>query len=179
MTFIKTFIKRSLFVFGALALAITVFLFGMRFADGPWIVVSGGPFTTGTVVSEEPDWSFVKDRQEVEFQLLEPESSRITWIVEHNGRIFIPSGYMTTWWGKIWKQWPIHALEDGRAILRVDGKLYPRQLVRIEDDPDMPYILSELARKYPLGPQDREFSFEEAYPIVSSGYLWIFELTPR
>jgi hypothetical protein len=86
---------------------------------------------------------------------------------------------MTTWWGKIWKQWPIHALEDGRAILRVDGKLYPRQLVRIEDDPDMPYILSELARKYPLGPQDREFSFEEAYPIVSSGYLWIFELTPR
>ena len=60
MTFIKTFIKRSLFVFGAIALAITVFLFGMRFADGPWIVVSGGPFTTGTVVSEEPDWSSLR-----------------------------------------------------------------------------------------------------------------------
>ncbi len=26
------------------------------------------------------------------------------WIVEHEGKIYIPSGYMTTWWGKIWKQ---------------------------------------------------------------------------
>ena len=167
---------------GLIGLVVTIVVvtaIAARFSDGPLAMFAGGPFTSGELVQVEPDWSFVKDYITVEFQLEDPYNSRTTWIVEHNGRIFIPSGYMTTWWGKIWKHWPIHALEDGRAILRVDGKLYPRQLVRIEDDPDMPYILSELARKYPLGPQDREFSFEEAYPIVSSGYLWIFELTPR
>ena len=60
---------------------------------------------------------------------------------------------MTTWWGRIWKQWPIDAELDGRAILRIDGKLYERNLVRVINDPAVPGVLAELGRKYMNGAQ--------------------------
>ena len=140
-----------------------------RFTDGPMGIITGGAFSSGEVVSEEPDWRYVKDYDIVEFQLLDPARSRTTWIVEHDGRIFIPSGYMLSTVGKIWKQWPLQAEKDGRAILRVDAKLYPRQLVRIKDDPVLPAVLAELSRKYANGAQ---------IPVseVSRGPLGLFEL---
>lgn len=162
--------------FGKLVAVIVVvvlaFFVVTRFTDGPIGIITGGAFSSGEVVSEEPDWRYVKDYDIVEFQLLDPARSRTTWIVEHDGRIFIPSGYMLSTVGKIWKQWPLQAEKDGRAILRVDAKLYPRQLVRIKDDPVLPAVLGELSRKYANGAQ---------IPVseVSRGSLWIFELVQR
>ena len=162
--------------FGKLVAGIVVvvlaFFVVTRFTDGPMGIITGGAFSSGEVVSEEPDWRYVKDYDIVEFQLLDPARSRTTWIVEHDGRIFIPSGYMLSSVGKIWKQWPLQAEKDGRAILRVDAKLYPRQLVRINDDPVLPAVLAELSRKYANGAQ---------IPVseVSRGSLWIFELVQR
>ena len=93
-----------------LVVAIGCLVIAARFADGPIVIVACGPFTTGELVAgPEPDWSFVRDVQEVEFQLLEPPRSRTTWILEHEGKAYIPSGYMTTWWGRIWKKWPLEA----------------------------------------------------------------------
>ena len=162
--------------FGKLVAGIVVvvlaFFVVTRFTDGPMGIITGGAFSSGEVVSEEPDWRYVKDYDIVEFQLLDPARSRTTWIVEHDGRIFIPSGYMLSTVGKIWKQWPLQAEKDGRAILRIDAKLYPRQLVRIKDDPVLPAVLAELSRKYANGAQ---------IPVseVSRGSLWIFELVQR
>jgi len=162
--------------FGKLVAGIVVvvlaFFVVTRFTDGPMGIITGGAFSSGEVVSEEPDWRYLKDYDIVEFQLLDPARSRTTWIVEHDGRIFIPSGYMLSTVGKIWKQWPLQAEKDGRAILRVDAKLYPRQLVRIKDDPVLPAVLAELSRKYANGAQ---------IPVseVSRGSLWIFELVQR
>ena len=168
--------KILLKIIGGLLLTIIVGVVGTlivaRFSDGPLAIVAGGAFTTGEMQSgAEPDWSFVKDMATVEFQLMDPDRSRTTWIVEHDNRIFIPSGYMTTSWGKLWKQWPIEAEKDGRAILRVDGKLYERQLVRVTEGEILTPVLSELSRKY-VG---------ETIPIdaITSGYMWVFELTPR
>ena len=172
MGFIKSFFAVVIKLIILVALCTALFLYGMKFADGPWEVVQGGPFTTGELVNEAPNWSFVKDKDTVEFQLLEPVSSRTTWIMEHDDRIFIPSGYMLTNYGKIWKQWPIHAEKDGRAILRVDGKLYERNLVRIKNDPILPSVLAELSRKYAAG---AVMSADD----VTSGSLWIFELVER
>ena len=155
-----------------IVVVILAFFVVTRFTDGPMGIITGGAFSSGEVVSEEPDWRYVKDYDIVEFQLLDPARSRTTWIVEHDGRIFIPSGYMLSTVGKIWKQWPLQAEKDGRAILRVDAKLYPRQLVRIKDDPVLPAVLAELSRKYANGAQ---------IPVseVSRGSLWIFELVQR
>jgi len=158
---------------GLLFLGIAALLIGARFADGPLEIIAGGPFTSGELVEgAEPDWSFVRDMQEVQFQLLTPERSRTTWIVEHEGKIYIPSGYMTTWWGKIWKQWPIEAEKDGRVVLRVGNALYERQLVRVTDRSLFAPLAAEIGRKYPVGDSLSE-------ETATSGYLWLFELAPR
>ena len=149
-----------------------------RFHDGPYegnlAIVAGGAFETGEMQTgtDEPDWSFLKDYFTVEFQLLDPARSRTTFIMEQDGRIFIPSGYMNTIRGKIWKHWPMEAEQDGRAILRVDSKLYERQLIRIKKDEILVAVLAELSRKYAGG---APIPMEE----INSGNLWIFELQPR
>ena len=56
----------------AVVIVVLAFFLTTRFTDGPIGVVTGGPFNTGQVVSDEPDWRFVKDYEIVEFQLLEP-----------------------------------------------------------------------------------------------------------
>ncbi len=161
------------------ALIAVLFAFGgllvlARLSDGPLAIIAGGAFTTGQTVTEHvADWSFVHDIQEVEFQLLDPARSRTTWIIEYEGKAYIPSGYMTTWWGKLWKKWPFEAERDGRILLRIDGKIYERQLVRIDSGPLLAPLTAELGRKYAGG--------ENAIPVdaVTSGYLWLFELAPR
>jgi hypothetical protein len=154
----------------ACALLLAALMYGARFADGPIKIIAGGPFKSGEPASgPEPDWSFVAERQTVEFQLLNPPRSRTTWIIEHQGRIYIPCGYMTTTWGKLWKQWPLEAEKDGRAILRIDGKLYDRHLVRVTDDPALEKVIKKMLLKYKV-PASME--------AVESGYLWIFEMLP-
>ena len=161
---------------GLLALLLVVIgslLVGARFADGPIAIIAGGPFTSGELVSgPEPDWSFVRDVREVEFQLLEPARSRTTWILDHEGKAYIPCGYMTTWWGKLWKRWPLEAEKDPRILLRIGGALYERRLVRIQEGPVVAPLLAELGRKYAGG---RPIPME----AVTSGSLWLYELAPR
>src|SRR5262245_42254379 len=169
--------KSVLRVVGGLLALLLVLLVGLivaaRFAHGPIAIIAGGPFRSGEPVGgPEPDWSFVHDVKEVEFQLLEPPRSRTTWILDHEGKAYIPSGYMTTWWGKLWKQWPHEVEKDPRIILRIGNSLYERQLVRVQDGPVVAPLLAELSRKYANG---REIPAE----AVTSGYLWIFELAPR
>ncbi|MFK7913044.1 MAG: hypothetical protein AB8B93_03950 [Pseudomonadales bacterium] len=177
MSAIATLFKWLIILVVVLAAVAGIGLFAMRFADGPAAIVAGGPFKSGTLqTGPEPDWSFLTDRQEVEFQLLEPARSRTTWIVEHQGRIYIPSGYMNTTVGKLWKHWPHHAAADGRAILRVDGKLYERQMVRVREGAALPVIVSELGRKY-LG--NAAGMVEGGLAQIAEGNLWIFELQPR
>ncbi len=160
----------------ALVLLVVAVGVGARFADGPLAIVAGGPFRSGErVVGPEPDWGFVREIREVELQLATPARSRTTWIVDHAGKAYIPCGYMDSSWGRIWKQWPLQAERDGRALLRIGDRIYERQLVRIESGPEVEAIVTELARKYLGGgppPSD-------AVEAVHSGSLWLFELAPR
>lgn len=174
--------KRLLRVLGGLALLLALnvasVVIAARWHDGPFggvlEIVAAGPFKTGDPQqgSTEPDWSFLRDYVTVEFQLLDPARSRTTWIMEHEGRIFIVSGYMNSFTGRLWKQWPRQAEQDGRAILRVDGKLYQRQMVRIREGDIVGPVLAELGRKYLGGAIVPPFE-------VASGGIWLFELKPR
>ena len=143
-----------------------------RFSDGPMGILAGGPLVAGELVSgAEPDWSFAKDTPTIEFQLVEPPRSRTTWILVHEGKAYIPCGYMSSTIGRLWKQWPVEAEKDGRGIIRVDGKRYERQLVRVKDDPALIAALTaEISRKYgaPATPA-----------TVESGSLLLFALKPR
>jgi hypothetical protein len=166
------FIKWLLVTMVIIVIAIGSFLFYMQTHDGPIEVFAGGPFTSGQVIKgTAPDWNTYADLMTFEVQTLEPPGSRTTWLVVIDDKLYIPSGYMNTAFGKLWKQWPHDAVKDGRALVRIGDKIYPRTLVRIEaDDPVVPEVVAALRAKYPG---------EATLSQVESSDTWIFELAPR
>ena len=154
---------------------IGLFLALMRFSDGPLEVFSGGPFTTGELTAAPDDWSFLTDRDTVEFQTLQPARSRTVWLGVHDQRLFLVSGYMNTSYGGIWKQWPHYLDRDDRIILRIDGRLYEQRLQRVMEGPEVVPVLSEFARKY-FGGADGDFTSDES---IRSGETWMYEVVDR
>ena len=169
----NTLISISKFIVKALvgvAIACAVFVFAMGFADGPWGVVPGGAFSESAKPTPQ-DWSFTKNLDTVEFQLIDPVSSRTSWIMEHDNRAFIPSGYMNSTVGKLWKHWPIYAEKNGTALLRIDGEVYTVTLQRTKNPELLRPVMSELARKYISVEPPLDSMLDE----VSSNNLWVFE----
>ncbi len=154
------------------AVALATLRFENRNADGPSILFPGGELVSGELYTgPEPDWSFVRDVPTIELQLNDPLSSRLIWILESEGKIYVVSGYMNTFLGRLWKEWAIQADEgDGVAVLRVNGMRYERQLVRITEGPVLDGVGAEMGRKY-RAPVTRQ--------IIESGNTWVFELAPR
>lgn len=151
-----------------------VLVFAMRLADDPWGMLPGGAFSQSAQAAPD-SWTFTKELNTVEFQLLEPVSSRTSWIVEHNNQIYIPSGYMSSTVGKLWKHWPMRAEENGEALLRINDQVYPIYMLRIKDPQTLEPVLGELARKYiPSRP-----SMAAMQAQVVNNDLWIFELRKR
>ncbi len=157
---------------GVALVAVVALVVGARFADGPLAIIPGGPLESGDrVTGPEPDWTFARDIMDMEVQLLEPPRSRTTWLQVYDKKLYIVSGYMSSTLGKIWKQWPAQAVEDGRAVIRIDGKRYERQLVRILDDRTLlEAIAAEVNRKYGAG---------LSADMAASGNTWFFAVGPR
>ena len=142
-----------------------------RFADGPNRVFSGGPLESGALhTGPEPDWSFVSDVSTIEMQLLEPSRSRRIWVAESDEKLYVWSGYMGTAVGRLWKRWPVQAERDGRAVIRIDGKRYERQLVRITAGEILDGISTAIRSKYPS---------QTTRAAVEAGDVWVFEAAPR
>lgn len=142
-----------------------------RFADGPNRVFSGGPLIAGALhTGPEPDWSFVNEIPTVELQLLDPAQSRRIWIAEAEGKLYVWSGYMNSTVGRIWKQWPGQAESDGRAIIRINGVRYERQLNRIRTGDELDAITAAITAKYPS---------RTTRAGVEAGGVWVFEAAPR
>ena len=166
----------------AILLGLVGVAMGARLSDGPFdtlpfALFPGGPLRTGELVTgPEPDWSFVRDIELMEFQLVDPARSRHTWLLVHEGKLYVPCGYMKTWWGRLWKKWPIDAMKDGRAVVRIDGKRYEREAIRVTDPALFWALRKEGLRKY--RPGDTETLPEEVPPLESTG-VWYFELAPR
>lgn len=168
----RTFFKRILIALLVLILLVVGLLYSARFYDGPLEIIAGGPFKTGELSPAPDDWSFLADRDTIEFQTLSPARSRTVWLAVHEGRLFIVSGYMTTGYGALWKQWPHYLLADDRIILRVDGQLHEQRLQRITSGPAIEPVLGEFSRKYGdgLGLGTSE---------VTEGHTWMYEVVDR
>ena len=166
------FLKRIFAGLLVLAILVAGLLFSARYLDGPLEIIAGGPFKTGELSPAPADWDFIADRDTIEFQTLNPARSRTVWLAVHDSRLFIVSGYMTTGYGAIWKQWPHYLQEDDQVILRIDGQLYEQRLQRITSGPDIVPVLNEFSRKYGggLGLDVTE---------VTEGHTWMFEAVDR
>lgn len=170
----STIVRKLLFACAVLVL-IPVLAFAAlaakaRFSDGPSVIFSGGPLVAGEMVTgPEPDWSFVRGVRTFELQLVDPARSRTLWIVEHEGKLYLNSNYMGGIRELLWKKWPAQAERDGRAIMRINGKRYERNLVRIKEGPIVESITAAFTRKYRVVMTPDEVEAEE---------LWLFELAP-
>ena len=171
-----------------IVLLIGVGLVTQRLSDGPTGPIAGGELRSGALVTESiTDWSFA-DGQEVELQLVDPVGSRITGVMVHDGLLYVPCdlGFM---WGRfsgrtrwilhaiyIFKGWHKDAVADGRAVLRIDGKRYERQAVRVTD----PELLSAL--RIQLEGMAREWIapavLDEA-PTEGPNDIWFFRMDSR
>lgn len=140
-------------------------------ADPPSAFFGGGPLVDGELVTgPEPDWSFVGDVALADLQLVDPPRSRVVFIADHDGKLYVVSGYMGSFLGRLWKRWPAQAERDGRAVVRIEGKRYERTLVRIRSGADViEGVSAELGRKYGGGDPGS----------IESGDTWLFELAPR
>ena len=151
-------------LFGSLAIKANL-------SDGPSVLFSGGPLISGEMVtSQEPDWSFVSNVRTFELQLINPARSRTLWIVEHDGKLYLNSNYMGGIRQRLWKRWPEHAERDGRAIMRIEGKRYQRNLIRLKSGPIVDEVTQAFSEKYPVKMTPAE---------VAAGELWLFELAPK
>ena len=142
-----------------------------RFSDGPTTLFSGGPLTSGQLIREpEPDWRFTDEIETIELQLFDPSTSRRTWVAQYDGNIYVVSGELDSFLGQLWFSWPLHAAKDGRAVVRINGNRYPRQLIRIQSGQALEGITVAFRTKYddPITRQD-----------VEDGVVWVFELAPR
>ena len=167
--------SRVLIVVGCLLLipvtAVVTAAAKQRFADGSNRVFSGGPLVSGELhAGPEPDWSFTDDIQTIDLQLLDPPRSRTIWIQAHDDKIYVFSGFMSTAVGRLWKRWPVQAERDGRAVLRIDGRRYERQLVRIESGAALEGITGAIRDKY---------TYDVSRATVEAGDTWVFEAAPR
>ena len=167
--------SRVLIIIGCLLLipatAVITAAAKQRFADGPNRVFSGGALVSGELhTGPEPDWSFVRDIDTIELQLEDPPRSRRIWTAEHDGKLYVWSGYMSTMVGRLWKRWPIQAERNGHAVVRIDGKRYERQLVRIQSGDILDGITGSIRDKYPS---------QTTREAVETGGAWVFEAAPR
>jgi hypothetical protein len=152
----------GLLLVAAVGLLVLVAL-GARFSDGPVGLFPGGPLQAG-LLEEDPvtDWSFATDEETIELQLLSQERSRTTWILVRDGAAFIPCSLSFP----PAKSWHQRAVEDGRAVIRMQGRRYPVSLDRVEDA-ELAAALGDVVRgKYGTGPP-------------GEGGAWYFRVTSR
>jgi hypothetical protein len=136
---------------------------GARFRDGPVGLFPGGALESGPLQEGAvPDWNFAVDEETIELQLLSQELSRTTWILVRDGAAFIPCsvGFPPG------KSWHHRAEQDGRAVIRIDGRRYPVHLARVENAVTLAALGEIVTTKYGGGPP-------------SDAGVWYFRVTSR
>jgi len=164
-----------------LLLAATLITLKLKYqnADGPSVLFPGGALVSGTLYEgPEPDWSFTDDVFVIELQTEEPVSSRRIFVMESNGKVYVPSGYMRSFLGRLWKDWAFQ-VEDGSklAVARINGVRYERELVRVTDPVVVEGVAEKLAQKYAGGATPEAVA--QIMQSVADGDTWIFEMVPR
>jgi len=174
--------------FVAMTVLVVTVVVAVQISDGPTGPISGGPLQSGELVSDpDIDWSFVVG-QEIELQLVEPMGSRTTGAMVHGGELYVACDLGFIWarfsgqrrWILnliyLFKGWHEDVMQDGRVVLRIDGKLYERHAVRVID----PELLGRLRRQVEVAVA--EWIAPEplaAVPTDGPKDIWFFRMEPR
>jgi hypothetical protein len=123
--------------------ALGVALVAARFHDGPLGPLTGGPFRAGVVTAVPADWSFASDARTLELELpAEAGRAITTWLVVVDKKLYVPCGVASA------KRWPHIVLRDGHVRVRLDGKIYPLEMKRVDSGESLTAAAAAVASKY-------------------------------
>lgn len=175
--------KLFLQIVGIIVLLLGVTLLTLRLKhqndDGPSVLFPGGQLISGTLhQGAEPDWAFTDEVFTIELETSDPVSSRRIFVMESDGKVYVPSGYMRSFLGKLWKDWAFD-VEDGSkaAVARIEGVRYERELIRVMDPAIVEGVARKLAIKYAGGESPEAVA--EIMKTVAEGDTWLFQMAPR
>ena len=143
------------------ALGLTHLLVAVRFLDGPFGPVPGGPLA-GPVSSEtDPDWGSVRGLLYAELEV-QPERPRSleTLVLVHDQVLYVAANMPEG------KRWPAEVRNDERVRIRVDGPVHERRAHWVEDARDHETLLAAMNAKY-------------GFDVSLGGEIWFFRLDPR
>ena len=163
-----------------------------RVSDGPMGPISGGPLRAGPLVTDaNVDWATALQQgnpgRGIELQLVSTGESRTVGAFVHDGQLYVPCDLGFLWrrtpnagmrfmGGLIYsvKHWHQDAARDGRVVLRVAGKRYERQAVRVTD----PELLTALRADTEQG-VERFFGARLMPGPADPEAIWYFRMDPR
>tara|TARA_E500000331_G_scaffold24496_1_gene21122 strand:+ start:537 stop:1085 length:549 start_codon:yes stop_codon:yes gene_type:complete len=178
-------LRIALQIFGLLVLLLGATLITLKLklkhqnADGPSILFPGGQLVSGELYAgPEPDRTFTDDVFTIELQTDQPMSSRRIFVMESGGKVYVPSGYMRSFLGNLWKDWAFNVdAGSSQAVARIDGVRYERELVRVMEPMIVEGVAKKLAQKYAGGASEEAVA--QIVTMVADGDTWIFKMAPR
>ena len=163
-----------------------------RVSDGPMGPISGGPLRAGVLVTDpDVDWATAlaegQPGRGIELQLVATGESRTVGAFVHDGALYVPCDLGFLWrrtpnagmrfmGGVIYsvKHWHEDASRDGRAVLRIAGKRYERQALRVTD----PELLTALRAQTEHG-VEAFFGAPLLPGPADPDAIWFFRMDPR
>ncbi len=154
-------LRWALIAFGLGLLAIGGLRLVAIASGGPLGPIPGGALS-GDPATGDPPLDALGAAREIELQV-DPANPRsmTTWVLVHDGQVYVPAAFAES------KTWPRLAESDGRVVLRLGGRLWNRQAVRVTDPATLSTLIGELARKYGFDPSG-----------AASQKTWVFRLDP-
>jgi hypothetical protein len=134
--------------FAWIVVCVLAFATFLRFADGPVLVLPGGPLRSGEPVAfESVDWGELDRFRELELEVQHTGTSRLLWFSVYEGRPYFSCGFACD--GGWPKRWPYHVDRDGRVVLRLDGQRIEARLERVaEHSPEYAAARGTRERKF-------------------------------
>lgn len=141
------------------ALAGAALLGAVRLSGGPFGPVPGGPLRGELGAERHPDWSRMGELRYVALELATGRSLEML-ALRDGGSLFVGANYPEQ------KRWPHEVRRDPEVVVRVDGTLYPRRAVFVEDRARRRELLRAMNAKY---------GFDVS---LGTGRVWFFRLAP-
>lgn len=135
---------------------------------GPLGPIPGGRLR-GTVVEPPPsEWSQVASVRtaQLETRPEDPHSINI-WTGVVDGQLYVTSSLIRGPDDPTERDWVRHVLADPRVRVRVDGRVYELNAVRVEDSALVERVRAAMIEKY------------DVEPDAHSSAAWVFRLVPR
>lgn len=137
---------------------------------GPVGPLSGGRLAGNPGPRVVADWSFADEIEtaQLETRPADPYSVNI-WFAGRGDRLYVPSSMILGPKVPTERTWVAHVQADPAVRIRLDGTVYARNAVRVEDADEFEAARTALEAKYEIAPEDRDPERE----------VWIYRLEPR